>query len=63
MTNFPTFYAECAYLDGFRDARDGTNSAGCFMRHGEPEPVGMSWYQRGREAFAAQVAPVLDGAE
>jgi hypothetical protein len=53
---FPTFYAECAFNDGFRDARDGTNSTASYMRHGDPEPIGMEWYQRGRESFAAQVS-------
>ena len=45
---FPTFYAECAYRDGARDAKSGTReSAASYMRHGEPEPIGMGWYDRG----------------
>ena len=47
---FPTFYAECAYLDGQRDAARGTDSTASYMRHGQPEPIGMAWYRRG---FAA----------
>lgn len=45
---FPSFYAECAYNDGKRDAAAGhCNSVGSFMRHGDPEPVGMHWYLKG----------------
>ena len=48
---FPSFYAECAYNDGKRDAAAGhCNSVGSFMRHGEPEPIGMHWYNIGRAA-------------
>ena len=48
---FPSFYAECAYNDGRRDAAAGhCNSVGSFMRHGEVEPVGMHWYLEGRKA-------------
>lgn len=48
---FPSFYAECAYRDGQRDAREGhSNSRASFMRHGQPEPVGMAWYIKGRAA-------------
>lgn len=50
-TTFPSFYAECAYRDGVRDAAAGTEaSLQAFMRHGAPEPIGMGWYQRGRQA-------------
>jgi hypothetical protein len=45
---FPSFYAECAYRDGARDAKMGTRiSAASFMHHGDPEPVGMAWYEKG----------------
>ena len=48
---FPSFYAECAFRDGQRDAREGhCNSAASYTRHGEPEPVGMAWYNKGRAA-------------
>ncbi len=48
---FPSFYAECAYYDGARDAAEGhENSRASFMSHGEPEPLGMGWYERGRMA-------------
>jgi len=51
MPTFPSFYAECAYNDGKRDATAGHyNSVGSFMRHGEPEPVGVHWYSLGRAA-------------
>ena len=54
-TEFPSFYAQCAYNDGICDARDGTDSSASFMRHGEPEPVGMSWYRKGlREGGAVK---------
>lgn len=46
---FHSFYAECAYRDGQRDAREGhDNSRAAFMRWGHPEPVGMHWYELGR---------------
>ena len=46
---FPSFYAECAYRDGVSDERGGTMaSVASYMRHGEAEPVGMDWYNRGR---------------
>jgi hypothetical protein len=48
---FPSFYAECAYRDGQRDAAAGhSNSRPSYMRHGDPEPVGMHWYEAGRKA-------------
>lgn len=47
---FPSFYAECAYLDGARDATGSTDSRESYMRHGQPEPVGMRWYQAGARA-------------
>ena len=48
---FPSFYAECAYTDGKRDAAAGhSNSRSAFMRHGDPEPIGMHWYLEGRKA-------------
>lgn len=48
---FPSFYAECAYLDGKRDAEQGhTDSRQSYMRHGYPEPLGMTWYERGLKA-------------
>jgi len=48
---FPSFYAECAYNDGKRDAAAGhSNSRSAFMRHGDPEPIGMHWYLEGRKA-------------
>lgn len=51
MMTFPSFYAECAYNDGKRDAAAGhCNGVGSFMRHGEVEPVGMHWYNLGRAA-------------
>lgn len=50
---FPSFYAECAFNDGFRDATEGhCNSASCFVKWGEIEPIGMGWYNKGREAAA-----------
>lgn len=46
--NFPSFYAECAYRDGARDVRNGNRaSAAAYMRHGETEPIGTDWYNRG----------------
>ena len=48
---FPSFYAECAYRDGQRDAAAGHDrSRAAYMRHGDPEPVGMAWYLKGRQA-------------
>lgn len=48
---FPSFYAECAYNDGKRDAANGhDNSRRSFLRHGDVEPVGMHWYELGRAA-------------
>lgn len=42
---FPSFYSECAYLDGARgDAADS------YTRHGQPEPIGMRWYLAGQMA-------------
>ena len=55
MTDFPTFYAECAWLDGRRDAERGTDSTASYRRHGSPEPIGMEWYAKG---FAAQKSGV-----
>jgi hypothetical protein len=50
---FPSFYTECAYRDGVRDQRNGSvASVASYMRHGEPEPLGMDWYQRGHLAAA-----------
>lgn len=48
--DFPSFYAECAWLDGHRDAERGTDSTEAYQRHGSPEPVGMGWYEKGRAA-------------
>lgn len=46
---FPSFYCECAFLDGQRDAAAGHDkSRASFMRHGQPEPLGMHWYNLGR---------------
>lgn len=54
---FPSFYAECAFLDGQRDAAAGhSNSRASYMRHGEPEPIGMAWYERGRANSKQEVA-------
>lgn len=50
---FPSFYAECAWTDGYCDARDGTNSFSAYVRHGQEEPVGGHWY---REGFAARAS-------
>jgi hypothetical protein len=48
---FPSFYAECAYRDGQRDAAAGHDrSRASYMRHGEPEPTGLHWYLAGRKA-------------
>jgi hypothetical protein len=48
---FPSFYAECAFHDGRRDALAGhSDSRAAFMRHGDPEPTGMRWYEAGRVA-------------
>ena len=45
---FPSFYAECAYNDGFSAAATGDySSASSYMRHGEPEPIGMEWFNIG----------------
>lgn len=52
QTSFPDFYAECAWLDGHRDAERGTDSTASYMRLGKPEPYGMSWYALGRKAQA-----------
>jgi hypothetical protein len=50
---FPSFYAECAYNDGKRDAAAGhDNSRTAFLRHGKIEPLGMQWYLAGRKAVA-----------
>ena len=50
---FPSFYAECAFNDGKRDATEGhCNSVQSFMRHGDAEPIGMRWYLEGRKAVA-----------
>lgn len=47
---FPSFYAECAFLDGQRDAREGhSNSRSAYMKWGDPT-AGMAWYERGRAA-------------
>ena len=54
---FPSFYAECAYRDGVRSVRDHKLDAiASYMRHGEPEPVGMDWFKRG--AMAATLGVV-----
>jgi len=53
MTTFPSFYAECAWLDGHRDAERGTDSTSAYARHGSPEPVGMDWYRKGQDAHRA----------
>lgn len=51
---FPSFYAECAYRDGQRDAASGhSNSRASYMRHGHPEPIGTHWYRLGRADAAA----------
>lgn len=48
---FPSFYAECAFNDGKRDAAAGhSDSRQSYMRHGDPEPIGMRWYERGHAA-------------
>lgn len=48
---FPGFYEECAYRDGAADAADAFPSRiASFLRRGEPEPVGMEWYQKGFQA-------------
>ena len=48
---FPSFYAECAFRDGQRDAAAGHDkSRSAFMRHGQVEPIGMHWYDLGRAA-------------
>lgn len=47
---FPSFYAECAFRDGQRDAARGTDSTAAYRRHGAEEPTGMAWYRAG---FAA----------
>lgn len=53
-STFPNFYAECAYHDGYRDHTEGhCDSAPSYRRHGEWEPVGYSWYLRGRDAAIA----------
>ncbi len=45
---FPSFYEESAYYTGAQDADQGSrDGAACYYRHGEVEPIGMSWYQRG----------------
>lgn len=47
--SFPSFYAECAFHDGARDAAAGhDNSRAAFYRHGQPEPIGLRWYEAGR---------------
>jgi hypothetical protein len=54
---FPTFYAEVAYRDGQRDAAAGhSDSRASYLRHGDPEPVGMAWYLKGRSDAAAHRA-------
>jgi hypothetical protein len=40
---FPSFYSECAYLDGARGL-----PADSYTPHGEPEPIGMRWYRAGQ---------------
>ena len=48
---FPSFYCECAYRDGFSAQRSGDHSAAtAYYRHGEPEPLGTDWYNRGAKA-------------
>jgi hypothetical protein len=51
--SFPSFYAECAYRDGARAVRDGNFSGvASYMRHGQAEPVGMDWFNRGAQAWS-----------
>lgn len=51
---FPSFYAECAYRDGVRAQVSGDHEAiTAYYRHGEPEPIGTDWYNRG--AMAARI--------
>lgn len=48
---FPSFYAECAYRDGARGQYYGDHSGvSSYLRHGEPEPIGMEWYNKGAQA-------------
>lgn len=42
---FPSFYSECAYLDGARGL-----PADSYTRHGQPEPIGKRWYLAGQMA-------------
>ena len=51
--SFPSLYAETAYRDGARAARD-SNFAGVasYMRDGEPDPVGMEWFSNGAGAWS-----------
>ena len=61
---FPSFYAECAYNDGKRDAAAGhCNSVGAFMRHGEVEPGGCLMQYASTTTLAAIRAahPCEDG--
>lgn len=54
---FPSFYAECAYRAGVRAQRSADHGEiVAFYRHGEPEPVGIEWYNKG--ALAAQLGLV-----
>lgn len=54
---FPSFYAECAYRDGFRDSEDMTGARiVSYYRHGDPEPVGFDWYHRGLQAHRLGLA-------
>jgi hypothetical protein len=49
---FASFYTECAFLDGQRDAAAGHDrSRASYMRHGKPEPIGVHWYLEGRKAI------------
>lgn len=52
---FPSFYAECAFNDGFHDGMNNTSeSFKSYVKHGEVETVGANWYHKGLRAAIEQ---------
>lgn len=53
---FPSLYAECAWHDGRRDALAGHSESrtAFLLRHGDPEAIGLVWYEAGRASVATE---------
>jgi hypothetical protein len=54
---FPSFYAECAYLDGVRDHQDNTSIRfASYVKFGQVIAAGADWYARGKSDAARAAA-------